>query len=59
MDPLNDLTSEAHRLSSNARRCFLEGHPVEAKVILETLYDFLVDKIAGPVSDLCEPAESS
>lgn len=40
-DPLNDLTSEAHRIASMARRCFLEGHPTIAYEQIAELHNFL------------------
>ncbi len=59
MVPVNTLTSEAHRLSSKARRSFLEGHPVEARDILGKLYDFLDDEFGSKARDKCESDESS
>jgi len=44
-DPLNDLTSETHRLAGKARRCFLEGHPTIAYEIIAELYNFLDDEV--------------
>ena len=44
-DPLNNLTSEAHRIASKARRCFLEGHPTIAYEQIAELYSFLDDEV--------------
>jgi len=58
VDPLNDLTSEAHRIASQARRAFLEGHPVKASEFIEQLYLFLGDESVSKLYAKCESAES-
>ena len=59
MDPLNNLTSEAHRLASQARRAFLEVHPTKAYEHLTILWNFLTDELAGSAPEPCESDESS
>jgi len=59
MDPLNDYTSEAHRLASQARRAFLEGHSNKAYEYLVTLSFFLTKSSFINVSEPCEPANTS
>lgn len=59
MDPVNDLTSEVHRIASQARRAFLEGHPTESYEHLTNLRNFLIYELAGSVPSKCESAESS
>ena len=44
-DPLNDLTAEAHRIASQARRSFLEGHPTDAYEHIGELYNLLDDEV--------------
>lgn len=44
-DPLNSLTSEAHRIASKARRCFIEGHPTIAYEQIAELHNFLDNEI--------------
>lgn len=43
MDPLNNVTSEAHRLASQARRAFLEGHIETCKAELAELTNYLTE----------------
>ena len=57
-DPLNDLTSEALRMASQARRCFLEGHPTEAYEHMGELHDFLDDEVKSRDQTKCESAET-
>jgi len=56
MDPLNDLTSETHRLSSQARRAFLDGDPTKAQRFLYNLWNYLTVNIAGSAP---EPNDST
>ena len=56
-DPLNELTSEAHRIASQARRCFLEGHPIEAYEYLGKLHSFLDDEVWTWIQANCKTTE--
>jgi len=56
-DPLNDITSETHRLASKARRCFLEGHPTIAYEIIAELYSFLDDEVKSWDRAKCKSTE--
>jgi len=59
MDTLNDLTSEAHRFASKARRAFLDGHPVTSKTLLFELYHYLSKKGFAELHAKCVSDESS
>lgn len=59
IDPLNELTSEAHRLASQARRAFLEGHPETCKVHLSELTRFLGEESISELYAKYETAEPS
>lgn len=59
MDPLNEISSEAHRLAIQARRAFLEGHPETCKETLSQLSDYLSDESASEIYDKFESKESS
>ncbi len=56
-DPLNDLTSEAHRIASQARRCFLEGHPTDAYEHIGKLHSFLDDEVKSWAPAECKSTE--
>lgn len=57
MDPLNDLTSEAHRIASQARRCFIEGNPTSAYDLIGKLYNFLDDEVKSWAQAKCKSTE--
>ncbi|GAJ06211.1 unnamed protein product [marine sediment metagenome] len=41
MDPLQNITDQVHKLSSCARRAFLEGHVETCKAALAELTEYL------------------
>lgn len=59
MDPLDNLTTKADNLASDARIEFLMGHPIIVYEILGELYDLLDDKVGSGARDKCESIESS
>lgn len=54
INPINELTTEAHRLSSCARRAFLEGRIDDSKFYLGKLKRYLGEESVAEVYAECE-----
>lgn len=59
MDSINDLSAEAHRLTSEARRSILDNHPDPCVRYLTALRELLNEQPTLEAGGACESSKSS